>query len=69
MFNVKNIKIGYEDKIIIDNLSVSIKKSEIVSILGPNGSGKSTLLKSLSRILKIKQGDIYIGKKNNESYE
>ncbi|HBG5342772.1 TPA: ABC transporter ATP-binding protein [Clostridioides difficile] len=64
MFNVKNIKIGYEDKIIIDNLSVSIKKSEIVSILGPNGSGKSTLLKSLSRILKIKQGDIYIGKKN-----
>lgn len=60
MISAKNIKVGYEDRTIINDLSVSIKKGEVVSIIGPNGCGKSTLLKSLSRLLKIEQGEIMI---------
>ena len=48
MIKAKNLKVGYEQKIIIEDLSIDIEKGQVVSILGPNGSGKSTLLKALS---------------------
>ena len=47
---VKNIKFGYQNKPLINNLSISFKKHKITSIIGPNGSGKSTLL-MLSNII------------------
>ncbi|MGY5267681.1 ABC transporter ATP-binding protein [Paraclostridium dentum] len=64
MISCKNLKVGYEEKVIIENLSLSINKGEVVSIIGPNGCGKSTLLKTLSRIIKPMSGEIYI---QNES--
>lgn len=64
MISCKNLKVGYEQKVIIENLSLSINKGEVVSIIGPNGCGKSTLLKTLSRIIKPMSGGIYI---QNES--
>lgn len=64
MISCKNLKVGYEEKVIIENLSLSITKGEVVSIIGPNGCGKSTLLKTLSRIIKPMSGGIYI---QNES--
>lgn len=64
MISCKNLKVGYEEKVIIENLSLSINKGEVVSIIGPNGCGKSTLLKTLSRIIKPRSGGIYI---QNES--
>ncbi|EQK42138.1 ABC transporter family protein [[Clostridium] bifermentans ATCC 638] len=64
MISCKNLKVGYEEKVIIENLSLSINKGEVVSIIGPNGCGKSTLLKTLSRIIKPMSGGIYI---KNES--
>lgn len=60
MISANSIKVGYEDRTIISDLTVNIKKGEVVSIIGPNGSGKSTLLKSLSRLLKTEQGEIMI---------
>ena len=60
IIKIENIKVGYEDKIIIEDLSLSIKKSAISTIIGENGSGKSTLLKTIGRVLKPKQGEIYL---------
>ena len=67
MISCENLKVGYEERVIIDNLSLSIKKGEVVSIIGPNGCGKSTLLKSLSRMIKPISGDIYIQNENIKS--
>lgn len=64
MIKAKNLKIGYEEKIIIENLSLSINKGEILSIIGPNGCGKSTLLKTLSRIIKPIEGEIFLDDEN-----
>ena len=63
MIKAKNLKVGYEQKIIIEDLSIDIEKGQVVSILGPNGSGKSTLLKALSRMVKPKSGELYIENK------
>ncbi|OTE89286.1 ABC transporter ATP-binding protein, partial [Escherichia coli] len=45
-----DIAAGYENKKIIENMSVTIPEGKITSLIGPNGSGKSTLLKSFTRI-------------------
>lgn len=60
MISASNLKIGYDEKVIIDNLSLEINKGEVVSIIGPNGCGKSTLLKTLSRMIKPMKGDVYL---------
>lgn len=65
----KNIKFGYQSKLIIDNLSVSFQKSKITSIIGPNGSGKSTLLMLLSRINHPSSGIVQLNNKNVWDYK
>ena len=57
---VDQVAIGYANANIIENLSVSIPKNKITTIIGPNGCGKSTLLKAVSRILKTKKGTVYL---------
>ena len=64
MISAKNLKVGYEEKIIIEDLSITVNKGEVVSIIGPNGCGKSTLLKSLSRMIKPISGNVYIENKD-----
>lgn len=60
MLCTKNLKVGYENQIIIEDLNLSIKQGEVVSIIGPNGCGKSTLLKTLSRMIYPQSGMVYL---------
>lgn len=64
MLAVDNLTVGYENKKIIENLYLNIKKGEIISIVGPNGSGKSTLLNCLTRYIKPISGEIFLEKEN-----
>lgn len=60
----KEVTIGYGDRVIVNNLDVTIPDGQITSIIGPNGCGKSTLLKALSRLLNTKSGEICLDGKN-----
>ena len=64
VIKAQNITTGYDDRIIIDDLSLSIKKGAITTIIGENGSGKSTLLKTMGRVLKPSKGNILINDKD-----
>ncbi len=60
----QQVKIGYGDNTIINKLDVEIPDGKVTSIIGPNGCGKSTLLKALSRLLAVKEGEVFLDGEN-----
>ena len=62
--DVENVSFAYGDEQILSDVSLSVKKGEILGIHGRSGSGKSTLLKLLMRFYDPKSGSIKI---NGES--
>ena len=58
---VRNLSFQYEERKIIDDLSLSIKKGEKIAFVGESGSGKSTLIKILLGLLKYNQGEVRLG--------
>lgn len=68
MLEVKNISGGYDQKLVVDDVSFQVSKGEMLGILGPNGSGKSTLLKLMSGILTPSSGEVLIEGKLLKSF-
>jgi energy-dependent translational throttle protein EttA len=57
----KNLRKGYDDRLLIDSLSFTLPPGGIVGIIGPNGAGKTTLFRMLSGIEKPDGGEIRVG--------
>lgn len=57
-FHVQNLTVGYDQRIIIDRLTLSLGQGRLTALVGPNGCGKSTLLKSLAHLLTPQNGQI-----------
>ena len=60
MLSTKNIKKSYGDLQILKDVNLSIRKSEIVSIVGASGAGKSTLLHILGTLSRPDSGELLI---------
>lgn len=58
MLQVDNIDVAYGDAQVLFDVSLDIKKGEMVAVIGANGAGKTTLLRTISGILKPQKGSI-----------
>ncbi len=57
---IENLTKKYKDLTAVDNLSLTINKGELFSLLGVNGAGKTTTIKMLSCLTKSTQGDAFL---------
>ena len=64
ILEVNNISFSYEDNLIFENISFSIKKGDVLCILGPNGTGKTTLIKCLNGLHDTDSGEILVNGEN-----
>lgn len=60
MIALNNLKFGFGDELILDNLSLTINDGDFFVVVGPNGTGKSTLIKCLVGINKVGHNQIQI---------
>jgi phospholipid/cholesterol/gamma-HCH transport system ATP-binding protein len=60
IISVRNLKVGYGDSVILQNINFEVECGEVFVILGGSGSGKSTLLKNLIGLYQPLEGEIWI---------
>jgi ATP-binding cassette ChvD family protein len=59
---LSNVSKAYDNRLLIDNLSVALPPGSIVGVIGPNGSGKTTLLRLITGQEKPDSGEVSLGK-------
>ncbi len=58
--SLQNIKSGYDDKLIVKDLSLEVKANETLMLMGASGSGKSTLLLTILGIIAPSKGKVFL---------
>jgi spermidine/putrescine transport system ATP-binding protein len=68
IISLEHISKTFGDKPVLDDVDLSVRKGEFVTILGPSGCGKTTLLRLIAGFLKVTEGKISIaGKEMTET--
>ena len=60
MIELRQVEKYYGDLHVLQDISLSVRKGEVVVIIGPSGSGKSTLCRSINRLETIDSGEILL---------
>ena len=58
IIELKNIVVEFDGERVIDNLNLSIKDKEFVTLLGPSGCGKTTTLRTIAGFVEPQSGDV-----------
>lgn len=67
ILQTENLTKTYDNKTIINNLNLKIKKGEIYALLGKNGAGKTTTMCMMTKLIKKDKGEIKIFNENIEN--
>lgn len=58
MLTIENLSVGYDDLIVLRQITFEIKEGQIVALIGANGAGKTTTLRTISGLLRARGGKI-----------
>jgi ATP-binding cassette ChvD family protein len=68
VIEVKDLRKGFGDRVLIDNLSFTLPRNGIVGVIGPNGVGKTTLFKTIVGLEEPDSGQVKVGETVQISY-
>lgn len=60
MIQLKNLRAGYPDHPVLEDVSLDFRPGEVLAVLGPNGCGKSTLLRASNGLLPRSGGEVLV---------
>ena len=58
--STRGLSLAYDERSVIEDLSIEVPQGRVTSVVGPNGCGKSTLLRSMARLMKPRGGAVYL---------
>ena len=61
LIDCKNVSLGYENRIVAQDLTFQVNKGDLLCIVGENGSGKSTLIKAILGLKETESGHLHYG--------
>ena len=65
----ENVYFAYEDRLVLNDVSLKVPKGKTVALVGPSGGGKSTLMDLIPRFIEPKSGEIMIDGKNIQDFK
>jgi zinc transport system ATP-binding protein len=68
LVSVRNLSVRSGDTLLVNDVSLTVNRGEIVTLIGPNGSGKSTTLKAILGILKPPHGSVQVAPQTRIGY-
>ncbi|NCT91705.1 energy-dependent translational throttle protein EttA [Cellulomonas sp. APG4] len=68
VIEAKDLKKGFDDRVLIDGLSFTLPRNGIVGVIGPNGVGKTTLFKTIVGLEPLDGGELKVGETVSLSY-
>jgi len=66
LLEIKDLSAGYDNNIVLENISLDVYSGDFIGVIGPNGGGKTTLIKTILGLLKPVSGEmtLHISKTN-----
>jgi zinc transport system ATP-binding protein len=58
LFSIESLTAGYENRVVLENVTMTVEEHDFIGIIGPNGGGKTTLLKVILGLLKPFSGKV-----------
>ncbi len=56
MIEIRGLTQGYQNKVVLNDIHLTIEKNEICALVGSNGAGKSTLIHTMLHLIPVKKG-------------
>ena len=64
LITLRNINMGWDGRVVLKDVSLTIRKNDFIAITGPNGGGKTTLLRIILNLLKPSEGEVLYDSRN-----
>jgi len=57
---ISSLSVGYGSRVVLQDISLNIRAGEVFALIGPNGAGKTTLIKSISGVIPLTTGAVFV---------
>lgn len=69
IIELKDVTAGYEQEIVLKDVSLVVSENDFVGVIGPNGGGKTTLVKLMVGLIKPMKGRIILHQRRNKGFQ